>query len=78
MAGIVNLSGIVVTFLAPKPDPDLSAAPHGAWFAGFLPVKRVRMKSPGGVLSGPRPAGCARAAAGAAARAIGAAQRLHF
>jgi hypothetical protein len=34
VAGIVNLSGIVVTFLAPKPYPDLSATtPRGAWFA---------------------------------------------
>ena len=34
VAGIVNLSGIAVTFLAPKPYPDLNAAtPHGAWFA---------------------------------------------
>ncbi len=33
VAGIVNLAGIVVTFLAPKPFPDLSyTTPHGAWF----------------------------------------------
>lgn len=34
VAGIVNLAAIPVTFLAPKPYPDLSATtPHGAWFA---------------------------------------------
>ncbi len=34
VAGAVNLSGVAVTFLAPKPYPDLSATtPHGAWFA---------------------------------------------
>jgi hypothetical protein len=33
VAGIINLAGVVVTFLAPKPDPDLSyTTPHGAWF----------------------------------------------
>lgn len=33
VAGIVNLAGIAVTFLAPKPYPDLSyTTPHGAWF----------------------------------------------
>ncbi len=33
VAGIVNLSGIAVTFLASKPYPDLSyTTPHGAWF----------------------------------------------
>jgi hypothetical protein len=33
-AGIINLAAIPVTFLAPKPYPDLSATtPHGAWFA---------------------------------------------
>jgi len=33
VAGLVNLAGIVVTFLAPKPFPDLSyTTPHGAWF----------------------------------------------
>ena len=33
VAGIVNLAGIAVTFLAPKPYPDLSVTtPHGAWF----------------------------------------------
>jgi hypothetical protein len=33
VAGIVNLTGIAVTFLAPKPYPDLSyTTPHGAWF----------------------------------------------
>jgi hypothetical protein len=32
-AGIVNLAGVAVTFLAPKPSPDLSTAtPHGLWF----------------------------------------------
>jgi hypothetical protein len=32
-AGIVNLAGVAVTFVAPKPSPDLSAAtPHGLWF----------------------------------------------
>jgi hypothetical protein len=34
VAGIVNLAGVVVTFLAPKPYPDLTVTtPHGAWFA---------------------------------------------
>ena len=34
VAGSVNLAGVVVTFLAPKPYPDLSVTtPHGAWFA---------------------------------------------
>ena len=34
VAGILNLSGILVTFLAPKPYSDLSATtPYGAWFA---------------------------------------------
>jgi hypothetical protein len=33
VAGLVNLAGIAVTFLAPKPFPDLSyTTPHGAWF----------------------------------------------
>ena len=33
VAGIVNLAGIAVTFLAPKPYPDLSyTTTHGAWF----------------------------------------------
>jgi hypothetical protein len=33
VAGIVNLAGIAVTFLAPKPYPDLSyTTAHGAWF----------------------------------------------
>jgi hypothetical protein len=33
VAGIVNLAGVVVTFLAPKPSPDLSyTTPHGLWF----------------------------------------------
>jgi hypothetical protein len=33
-AGIINLAGVAVTFVAPKPSPDLSAAtPHGLWFA---------------------------------------------
>jgi hypothetical protein len=33
VAGIVNLAGLAVTFLAPKPYPDLSyTTPHGAWF----------------------------------------------
>jgi hypothetical protein len=33
VAGVVNLSGVVVTFLAAKPYPNLSATtPRGAWF----------------------------------------------
>jgi hypothetical protein len=33
VAGIINLAGVAVTFLAPKPYPDLSyTTPHGAWF----------------------------------------------
>ena len=33
VAGLVNLAGIALTFLAPKPFPDLSyTTPHGAWF----------------------------------------------
>jgi len=33
VAGLVNLAGIAVIFLAPKPFPDLSyTTPHGAWF----------------------------------------------
>jgi hypothetical protein len=33
VAGILNLAGIAVTFLATKPYPDLSyTTPHGAWF----------------------------------------------
>jgi len=33
LAGIVNLAGTAVTFLAPKPYPDLSyTTPHGLWF----------------------------------------------
>jgi hypothetical protein len=33
VAGIINLSGVAVTFLAPKPFPDLSyTTPHGLWF----------------------------------------------
>jgi hypothetical protein len=33
VAGIINLAGVAVTFVAPKPSPELSAAtPHGLWF----------------------------------------------
>jgi hypothetical protein len=33
VAGMVNLAGVVVTFLAAKPFPELSyATPHGLWF----------------------------------------------
>jgi hypothetical protein len=33
VAGIINLSGVAVTFLAPKSFPALSyTTPHGAWF----------------------------------------------
>jgi hypothetical protein len=33
VAGLVNLAGIAVTFLAPKPFPDLSyTTPQGLWF----------------------------------------------
>lgn len=33
MAGVIYLAGVAVTFLAPKPSPDLSATtPHGLWF----------------------------------------------
>jgi hypothetical protein len=33
-AGIINLAGVAVVFVAPKPSPDLSTAtPQGLWFA---------------------------------------------
>jgi uncharacterized membrane protein YuzA (DUF378 family) len=33
VAGIINLSGVAVIFIASKPFPDLSyTTPHGAWF----------------------------------------------
>jgi hypothetical protein len=33
VAGIINLTGVAVTFVAPKPAPNLSAAtPQGLWF----------------------------------------------
>jgi len=33
VAGIINLAGVAVTFLAPKPSPDLATTtPHGLWF----------------------------------------------
>ena len=33
VAGTLNLAGVAVTFVAPKPSPDLSTAtPHGVWF----------------------------------------------
>jgi hypothetical protein len=33
VAGVIALASIAVTFLAPRPNPDLSVTtPHGAWF----------------------------------------------
>jgi hypothetical protein len=60
LAGIVNLAGVVVTFLAPKPFPELSyTTPHGLWFdtlgaslgmvlalACAIPMRRPETKVP--------------------------------
>jgi uncharacterized membrane protein YuzA (DUF378 family) len=33
VAAVIGFAGVPITFLAPKPDPDLSfTTPHGAWF----------------------------------------------
>lgn len=63
LAGTVNLAGVVVTFLAPKPSPELSyTTPQGLWFdtlgaslgmvlalACAIPMRRpeTRMRRPG-------------------------------